>query len=227
MSGLNQPDQALKVISKLTDFANLDQDTLMAIASICYWRNYQAGEVVFIEGELSGGIYIVEEGWLRSVKISPAGREQVVRYVGAGEVFNELSVFAGGMNLITVECLEPARVWIIQREELLILINQYPDLCKVIIHNLAKRLLHLISLVEDLSLRSVESRLAKLLLENAEGNIVNRKRWTTQAEMAARLGTVLDVLNRVLRGLVDEGIIHVDRFQIKILNRQALINKVE
>ena len=76
--------------------------------------------------------------------------------------------------------------------------------------------------MEDLSLRSVTARLARLLAENAREDIVPRRRWATQTEMANRLGTVPDVLNRALRTLVAEGLIEVDRQKIRICDRAGL-----
>jgi len=67
--------------------------------------------------------------------------------------------------------------------------------------------------------RSVEERLARLLLAQASEDTVSRQRWTTQAEMASRLGTVPDVLNRAL---VEEGLIQVERRRIRILDRPRL-----
>lgn len=93
--------------------------------------------------------------------------------------------------------------------------------------DLAGRVQHLIRLVEDLSLRSVEARLARLLLEQAQGESVTRRRWATQAEMAARIETVTDVLNRALRKLAEEGMILVERHQIQILDRDGLALKSE
>lgn len=83
-------------------------------------------------------------------------------------------------------------------------------------------MLHLASLAEDLSLRTVEARLARLLLERADEGTVRRRRWATQAEMAARLGTVLDVLNRALQQLANEGLIEVERHRIRIVDRDGL-----
>jgi CRP/FNR family transcriptional regulator len=82
--------------------------------------------------------------------------------------------------------------------------------------------LHLVSLVEDLSLRTVEARLARLLLERAERRTLERRHWATQAEMAARLGTVLHVVNRALQELAREGLIELDRHQIRILDAEGL-----
>jgi CRP/FNR family transcriptional regulator len=85
--------------------------------------------------------------------------------------------------------------------------------------------LNLASLAEDLSLRTVEARLARLLLDRAEEDVLHRERWATQAEMAARLGTVLDVLNRALQQLSSERLIEVERHQIRILDREGLASK--
>jgi DNA-binding GntR family transcriptional regulator len=87
---------------------------------------------------------------------------------------------------------------------------------------MAERMLYLVSLITDLSLRPVTGRLARLLLESAVEDVLERPRWFTQAELAARLGTVPDVIQRALRALENEGLIAVDRHQIHILDRPAL-----
>jgi CRP/FNR family transcriptional regulator len=59
-------------------------------------------------------------------------------------------------------------------------------------------------------------------LEQSIGNIVPRQKWATQSEIAARLGTVPDVVSRTLRKLSDRGLIQIDRKDIRILNRPEL-----
>ncbi len=203
-------------------FVGLDATTLKAVAQATIRRDYEAGQVVFLEGEPCTGLYVIQDGWLKAVKLSPTGREQTLHVVGPGEVFNAIGVFVESPNPATIVALEPATVWIVRRETMLQLLDEYPDLARVVIQNLAGRVLHLVTLVEDLSLRTVETRLARLLLERSEGEVLQRRRWTTQAEMAARLGTVPDVLNRALRSLVEEDFIQVERHQIRILDRQGL-----
>ena len=217
--------KALQVLSSIPYFAQLDPATLEAVTRAAIQRSFDAGQVVFLEGEPCSGLYVVQEGWLRSVKISPTGREQVIRFVGPEEMFNEIGVFAGGVNQVTVEALEATVLWIIPRETLLGLMDTHPSLCRLITQNLAQRVLHLISLVEDLSLRTVEGRLARILLEQSRGDLVSRQRWSTQAEMASRLGTVPDVINRALRNLVEGGLIRIERHQIHILDREGLADK--
>jgi len=216
---------AIEVLSTVPYFAGLDAATLASIAGAAVQRRHAADEVVFVEGESCTGLYVLQEGWLKSVKISAAGREQIVRFMGPGDTFNEITVLADSTNLVTVVALEPSTVWVIPRQVLLRLLEENLHLARVVTQSLARRVLYLTSLVEDLSLRTVEARLARFLLEQRHAGTLHRPRWATQAEMAARIGTVPDVLNRVLRKLAEEGLIRVERHQIEILDRPALEGK--
>ncbi len=216
-------DNMAVILSKVPYFSELDTDAMQHVTAACIRQTYEAGEIVFIEGEPCIGLYVVESGWLRGVKISSMGREQVIRFVGPGDAFNEVGVLSGGVNVVMVEALEPASIIIVRREVLLNLIDRYPSLAKCIIENLANRVLYAMSLVTDLSLHSVESRLARFLLEQAEEkDFINRKSWATQAAIAARIGTVPVVINRAFRAFVEDELIELERDQIKILNQNQL-----
>ncbi len=204
-------------------FAGLDIATLETVAQAAIRRDFDTGQIVFLEGEACVGLYIVRSGWLKAVKLSLSGREQVLRFLGPGETFSEISVLAAAPNNpATVIALEASSTLIVTRDMMLQLLDEHPGLARIIIQNLAGRVMHLVSLVEDLSLRSVEARVARTLLENASGGVLHRRQWATQAEMAARLGTVPDVISRVLRGLVEAGLIRIERREINILDPQAL-----
>ena len=215
----------VEVISSLTYFSGLEPSILKVIAGTAVLQKYEAGQIVFLDGEPCAGLYIVQQGWLKGFKHTSSGREQVVRFIGPGEAFNEIGVLAEGKNLVTVQALEPSSIWLIRREALLHLMDEHPPFCHLITQNLAKRVYHLMNLIEDLSLRTVEGRLARLLLEQSNGGIVNHQRWATQEEIAARLGTVRGVVNRVLHDWADEGLIRIERHQICVLNRKGLEEK--
>lgn len=203
-------------------FQGLDEPTLQALALGTTWREVDAGEVVVLEGEAQPGLYYLHHGWVKVVKTSPTGREQILRFLEPGDTFNEIAVFTDRPNPATAVALEPAAVWIIPRAMLSRLIAERPAFAQQVIANLAGRMLYLVSLVTDLSLRPVTGRLARLILDEAQGEALVRPRWYTQAELAARLGTVPDVIQRALRNLEQEGVIAVERDQIQILNRPAL-----
>lgn len=214
--------QIIQQISHIPLFAGLDALSLQELAQVSRWREFGTGEVVVLEGESHPSLYYLQHGWLKVVKVSPNGREQILRFLEPGDTFNEIGVFANQPNPATAIALEPVGVWLIPRAALLHLLQKRPDFGQHIITNMAERMLYLVSLVTDLSLRPVTGRLARLLLQDAVGDVLERPRWYTQAELAARLGTVPDVVQRALRDLESDGLIAVDRHQILILNRPAL-----
>ena len=89
--------------------------------------------------------------------------------------------------------------------------------------------MYYIQLVEDLGLRNVQARVAHTLLAHAELKegqwVVPRQAWTTLDEMAARLGTVRDVLSRTINALEADGILRMERSQIIILDPQKLLER--
>ena len=222
MSTRPTSDHLLRQLQTNSLFAGLDGKTLRTLAQDAFWREYSTGEVVVLEGEALPGLLYLQSGWIKVVKVSPGGREQILRFLEPGETFNELGVFADQPNPATAIALEKAGVWLIRHETVMRLLQENPAFSQFVIAKMAERLLYLVSLVTDLSLRPITGRLARLLLEESTDDMLDRPRWYTQAELAARLGTVPDVVQRALRNLEKDGNIEVERRVIRILDRAAL-----
>lgn len=214
--------QFVEQLGALSFFAGLDEQALQELARHARWHEYAPDEIVVLEGEAQPGLYYLQYGWLKVVKISATGREQILRFLEPGETFNEIGMFANQPNPATAIALEPAGIWLIPRTVLLRLLRERPDFAEYVIAKLAERMLYLVSLLTDISLRPVTDRLVRLLLADAVDNVLHRPRWYTQTELASRLGTVPDVVQRALRELENNGWIQVERHQIRILNRPAL-----
>lgn len=209
-------------IGALPLFQGLGNSLRRELARRAVWREYLPGEFIFIEGEESPGLYYLESGWLKVVKSSPQGREQVLKFVGPGETFNEVGVFARRPNPASAVALETSGVWLLPRSELSRLVREHPEFAESTIGQMADRLTHLVGLVADLSLRTVTGRLARLLLDDSVNGVLYRPRWYTLAELASRLGTVPDVIQRAVAGLAGEGVIEVRRSEFRIRDRARL-----
>jgi len=209
-------------LKSLTFFVGLPPNTLEELVKTAVYRTYDPGEIIFLEGEQASGLYFLQSGWVKVVKSSPTGREQVLRFMEPGDTFNEVVVFANLANPATAIALETAEIWLLPRESLNHALRQNPDFAQHAITKMAERVLHLVNLVADLSLRPVTGRLARLIGDGAIDGVLSRPRWYTQTELAARLGTVPDVVQRALRQLEQDGLIQVERHQIRILDMAAL-----
>ena len=215
-------DKLIPLLSSVAYFQGIGEQPLQEIVRAAHRSQYDAGQLVLLEGEQAAGLYLVQSGCLKVSKIALDGREQILQFLEAGEVFNAVGVFTGQPNAASVTALEPSQVWLIRRETMKKLLVTQPELATRVIEDLAGRVTHLISLVEDLSLRSVEARLARLLLENAVKGRIQRQRWATQVEIASRLGTVPDVVSRTLRKLAERDLIEISRKEIRVIDREGL-----
>jgi len=215
-------DILLKRLKTIDFLHGLDTKALEQIAHNAMWKVFAADDVVFWEGDTESNLYYLHYGVLKVLKASHDGREQVLRLINAGETFNEVGVLAKRENPATAVALEESGVWLIPRQAIEEVLLAHPQMALQIIENMADKFVDLVSLAADLSLKSVKARFAKLLLDQAKDNVIERRSWATQTEMASRLGTVPDVLSRVIRELTKSGVIEMDKKQIRILNREKL-----
>jgi len=203
-------------------FSGLKAETLQAVSRVSIQRKFTPGQIIQVEGQPSPGLYIIASGFVKVIKINQEGREQILNVLGPGDMYNVISVFTAQNNPATIEAMEEVLVQYIPRETFLDLFKKHSSLALAVVQALSQRMQDLVKLVEDLSLRTVESRLAHKILTESEKGVLHRQPWATQGEMASHLGTVTDVLNRALRDLSERGLIEVDRKNIRILDREGL-----
>ncbi len=212
--------EQVELISSLPYFASLDQETRASIASMVVRRSYEPDEIIFLEGEPCAGLFIVHSGHVKIYKSSPEGREQILVISGPRDSFNDVAVFDGGPNPASAQAMDATELCIIERSALLDLFERYPRLSQAVVAVLAARCRMLVGMVEDLSLRTVTGRVAKLLLDQAAQGSDSVP--LTRQQMAARLGTIREMVSRALRELEDEGLIRREGHEIVIPDRAAL-----
>ena len=122
---------------------------------------------------------------------------------------------------MTVRTLADTTVYIVPCDAFRRIVREHSTAALAVVAHLAGRTRHLAETVEDLALRTVRARLARCLLCRSEGSGSTIQRWT-QAEIAAHIGTVRDVVGRTLRDFSREGWIHRQRGQIVVTDQVAL-----
>ncbi|MBN2147743.1 MAG: Crp/Fnr family transcriptional regulator [Anaerolineales bacterium] len=220
--------KTLQCVPRLND---LLAETQQALAAVAVLRYYQSGQVIYVEGEPAESIYLLELGWVKATRMTRGGREQAMMFLRPVEIFGDIAVLTGVPYPGTVTALEDVSVWVIPAHTVLELIQSQPAFALSVIRHLGERVLYYLNLVEDLSLRSVESRLARTLLYHAELRdgqlIVPRRDWATFDQMAVRLGTVRDVLGRAMKTLETENLLRVEKRSIIILNPKGLAERAD
>jgi len=216
----------IQFLRDLPLFSGVSNDQLEKIAINLVTQKFSAGEIVSWEGEPSNGIYIVKSGWLKVTKSSEKGRELTLNLLKKSDSFNLISVFSDDLNPANVEVLEDAELFYLDSASFYQIAFSSPEICMALVRQMAGRIKSLTELAGHLSLSNVESRIAHWLLEESTGDSIKREKWLTQNELASIVGTVPDVISRVLRDFVEEGLIRFNRREIKITDRQSLNGKI-
>jgi len=206
------------LLKSIPYFAGLPAPALADLAARASLRSYARRELVVLEGEEAQAVYFVMSGQVRVYKTSAEGREQVLDRLGPGDSFNLVPVLDGGPNPASVEAVNAVTLCSIAANDWKEALRRCPPLAEAVLADLAARLRSFAELVGDLSFRTVRARLARYLLRQAS----QPGRRLTQAEMAAELGTVRDVVGRLIAQLQDDGVIAVERHRILIKDRAAL-----
>jgi CRP/FNR family transcriptional regulator len=214
------PNQKLKLLHKNEYFEGLENSLLNQIAAHMQFREYERGEALFWEGDPCAGLHIIEQGFVKLYRLSPQGRQYIVRVLQEGDTCNEVPTFDGGTNPVNVEALETTRVWVIQPDILRELLKLHPEFAQKVIDNLTQNLRGLVRMVSDMAFYQVTHRLARLISEQTPDELSGTP-WT-QEQLAARLGTVREVVARSLKELERSGAIQVDKRRIEVSDPEVL-----
>lgn len=198
-------------------FTDLPEPLLKEISAYMQLREYQRGDVLFWEDDPCDGLHVVESGSAKIYRLSPQGRQYIVRILQEGDTFAEVPAFDGGLNPVNVEALETCRVWVIEGEKLRTLVAAHPVFAQKVLANFGQVMRNLVHMVSEMAFYQVTHRLARLISAAEEP----RLHWT-QEQLAARLGTVREVVARSLKELERSGAIRIEDRRIHIADDAIL-----
>lgn len=220
----------IEILKKTELFRDLDSAVLRVLAERAIEKRLERGEILFLAGDEAKGLYVIAAGSVRAFRTGADGREQVIHVERAITTIAEVPVFDDGSYPSTVAAEEPTLVYFLGKTEVFALCLKHPQISLAATRLLAKRLRKCAELVESLSLREVGQRVARLLLEEAGArgvrmeNGVRIKQKLTHNQLAARAGSVREVITRVLYRLQIQGLIIVEGKEIIVPNLQMLAN---
>ncbi len=188
----------------------------------CTERALEAGEVLFTEGEPCRGLYILVEGRVALRQLSPRGREQVLHTEGPGATLGEAPLFDHGGYVASAVAAVPTRTLFVPRAEVIALLRRHPAIAVSLLETMARRVRRFADMAGSLTFRPVQERLAHYIATAAgesgrpvvAGLAVDLA--LTQEQLAARLGTVRELVARAFSQLQARGVITRNRARIVI-----------
>jgi len=209
-------------------FGALSDDDLQRLAEVMVPRRYQAGEIVFREGDGGDTCYIVRSGRARAVREHGPGRSLTLANFEPGDIFGELAMFGDEPRSATVEALEDLEVSAILGGDMRRVIRERPEIAIELLVALAQRLRESNERLARQSFQTVQSRVASVLLELAhrvegddcqDGGVMIT---ATQAELAQLAGASRESASRFLAALERAEVIAQGRGRLIVRDPSAL-----
>lgn len=207
-------------------FSGLSEATSAIVSDSIVECSYSRDQVVFFEGDPCTGLFIIKTGRVKLYRSSPGGDEHIVRVLGTGGCFECAPLFDGGPNPVSAQAMDESTLFFLPADAFRSILLT-PGIALQFASVLALRLRSLLNQVEDMSLRPVGARLARLLLQMSEhdtGTKAERAsfRQLNQQHLACMLGCTRQMVNTSLGKLVREGMVRKEGKRLIVLKPEEL-----
>lgn len=221
-------EQISSALKRAQLFAGLSEPEMQSLSARAVRKIYDAGELVFSEGEPCEGFYVVLAGKIRIFKTSASGREQILALEGPGSSVAELPVFDGGRYPASVAAIDPSEMIFISRKDFQAFCLEHPQVALKVLAVVGSRLRRLVGIIEELSFTTVRQRLVSHLLRLASDIGQKTERGVeitlpgSHQDLAHQIGTVRELVSRNLSRLQAEGLLELDARRILIRDPKGL-----
>jgi len=203
-------------------FTQLSDRELDVVRSVSVEKSYPRSAVVLTEGEMGDSLYMIQTGKVKVFIGDEDGREIILKILGPGDFFGEMSMIDKQPRSASVTTLEASTFHILSHAAFANCIEQAPRIANFVMRVLAQRVREADRKIGTLALMDVYGRVASTLLELAVYNngvlMVGEK--LSQQDLANMVGASREMVNRILKDLSDRGFITVESKSITIINRE-------
>jgi CRP-like cAMP-binding protein len=209
-----------EVLKRAFIFSALNEAEVHELAGISHVRRFAPEEFIFLEGDAPDYFYVLAAGKVRVVKHSASGKDFIVAFFEAGEIFGEVAVFENKPYPASAQAAGETTVIAVPKEEFLHFLAERPQVALRLISILGGRLREAQSRLKDLAIERVEQRLANalLMLSSRLGSTLP----FTRQDIADMTGTTTETAIRTMGHFRERGIINTARGKITIVNSEKL-----
>jgi CRP/FNR family transcriptional regulator len=193
---------------------------LVTIARIC---KFPKGQMIFREGQPCPGTYVVGSGLVRVFKAGTGGKEHVLHIVGPGHTFAEVAAIGGFACPANAEAIAPTTCVLLPTDLFRTALEEDHDLCLGLLTGMTVWVRHLVGVMEGVVLRDATGRLAQYLLDLDPDERETIELPGLKRHIASHLNLTSETFSRILRRLVDAGLIaELENNRVRLLDRGRL-----
>jgi CRP/FNR family transcriptional regulator, cyclic AMP receptor protein len=226
--GTRTPDERAVTLALglLSDLAPSERREVVATM---HRHTFEAGEVVFHEGDAADSVHFVVEGRVIARRASEQGDRLAYAVMGPGQAFGELAMIVrGGRRTATVETVEPTVTLSLAFADFERLCVRHPEVDRLLVRLLAARVSRLTEALMEALHTPAELRVVRTLLSLSSAYALGTQLHSpvtvplNQSELAELAGVTRPTANRVLRRLESAGIVALDRGRVSVRDPMAL-----
>jgi len=214
------------IVRQFSALKTLNKDELLRLANCKTSYTIKKGESIFEEGEPTNGIYCIKDGVCKLSKLTPAGKDQIVKFIRPGELLGQRSMISDESANLSAIAVEDMEVCFIPKDEILNFFTQNNKFSLNVMKDICADLREADDLSIAMAQKSVKERLAGALLyleEVFDCDIDDTLRvQLSREELAGMIGTATESCIRLLSEFNKQGLIEIRGKKIALLNRKEL-----
>jgi CRP/FNR family transcriptional regulator, cyclic AMP receptor protein len=205
-------------------FSDLDTDRLKQISQLGSRKFYKKDSTVLHEDETGSALFVIISGRVKISRESDDGKEVILTILNESDFFGEMAILDGMSRSATVTAIEESELFLIQRVDFLILLQEHPEISVALLQELTQRLRASDMRIKSLSLKDAEGKVASVILQLADdiGKIkqgkVEIERLPFQHDLANMAGTSRETISRTIHSFVKRGLIELEGARLRINN---------
>ncbi len=214
------------IVRKFNALRAMSKDELKAVSDSKVSRKIKKGEVIFEEGEKLNGVYCVRGGVSKLAKLSPNGKDQIVKLATKGEVLGQRSVVAEENSNLSATAVSDMDMCFIPKEAIVSTLHKNPDFTYEVLRHMAHDLREADDVIVNMSQKTVKERIAEALLymmnnfgEDQEGYLAL---VLSREDIANVVGTATESCIRILSEFKKQGLIKTSGKRMAILEARKL-----
>jgi CRP-like cAMP-binding protein len=199
------------------------------VVATMHRHTYDAGEVVFHEGDTADSVHFVVEGRVVARRSSEQGDRLAYAVMGPGQAFGELAMIVrAGRRTATIEAVEPTVTLALSFADFERLCARHPEVSRLLVRLLAARVNRLTEALMEALHTPAELRVMRSLVSLCGVYAIGAQSRSpvtvqlNQSELAELAGVTRPTANRVLRRLESGGVVALDRGRVTVMDPGAL-----
>jgi CRP-like cAMP-binding protein len=214
------------IVREISSLKALSKDELVSMAHCKVSKTVKKGEAIFEEGESVNGVFCVKEGVCKMTKLSPNGKDHIVKLAKKGELLGQRSLISDEPANLSAIALEDMEICFIPRSEVIQFFNKNNQFSMNVMKTICGDLKEADDMMVGMAQKSVKARLAFTLLNLEETFGTNDdhslKIQLSRDELASIIGTATESCIRLLSDFNKLGFISLKGKAISILDKNKL-----